>query len=48
MKNSQEIEQESSINETFSSDRVTVTLGDIFLLGEHTLLCSDARDIKSV
>ncbi len=42
MKNSQEILQENSIKE------ISIAIGDTFLLGEHTLLCSDSRDTKNI
>ncbi len=40
MNNLQEIQQESSANET------SIAYGDRFLLGEHTLLCADSRDAE--
>lgn len=42
MKNSQEIPQENSTNE------ISIASGDIFLLGEHILLCSDSIDAKNI
>ena len=42
MKNSQEIPQENSTNE------ISIASGDIFLLGEHILLCSDSTDAKNI
>lgn len=46
MKNSQEIEQESSTKEGDTS--TTITSGDIFILGEHILLCGDSTKSELV
>jgi DNA modification methylase len=46
MKNLQEIEQESSIKEGDTS--TTITSGDIFILGEHVLLCGDSTESELV
>lgn len=51
MKNSQETKQESSTKTTLQQtidERIVVTQGDIFLLGNHVLLCGDSRDTFSV
>lgn len=42
MKNLQEIQQENSTKE------ISTLIWDTFLLGEHTLLCSDSRDTKNI
>lgn len=51
MKHLQETKQESLTKEAFlhtTDEKIVVTQGDIFLLGNHILLCGDSRDVASV
>ena len=48
MKNSQETKQESLTNEIIISDNSSIASGNIFILGDHILLCGDCTESELV